>query len=168
MEEIYHLLEDKEVRKEYETYKNTFYIDNREEECLKETQKQVKSFRRNLLLFEIADMIESNSFSREEEANILSSYKITSDEIDTIFLDLYRQYDGKVLMGGKEEKLVRKQQLNDIIKKWYYLGQKDREDVIKNYNITEEELESIQDTSNKIIRYKNIVTTRREEKTMEK
>ena len=135
---------------------------------LKETQEQVKSFRRNLLLFEIADMIESNSFSREEEADILSSYKITSDEIDTIFLDLYGQYDGKVLMGGKEEKLARKRQLNDIIKKWYYLGQKDRENAIKNYNITEEELGNIQDISNKMIRYKNIVTTKREEKTMEK
>lgn len=168
MEEIYNLLKDEEVRKEYEIYKDTFYIDNKEEECLKETQEQVKSFRRNLLLFEIADMIESNSFSREEEADILSSYKITSDEIDTIFLDLYGQYDGKVLMGGKEEKLARKRQLNDIIKKWYYLGQKDRENAIKNYNITEEELGNIQDISNKMIRYKNIVTTKREEKTMEK
>ena len=153
-EELYYLLKDEEVQEEYEIYKKDVYVNEKEEQCIEKSRKEVEKIKRQMILFEISEVIKSNAFSIEEENEILKTYNITTDEIDTIFLDLYSRYENGVLMGEEQPEYKRRKEINEITKKWYYLGQQDRKNVIKKNKITRKEAEKIQDISREILSYK--------------
>ena len=127
MQEVYGILTDENMSDEYEEFKNTFYIDETEEECIIKSQREIQTLERKLLLFEIAEVIEENTFSIEELPELLQIYEVQADEVETIFLDLYSKFEKGIILGEEQAQLKRREVLNEITRKWYYLGQEERE-----------------------------------------
>lgn len=164
MQEIYAVLTDKNMAEEYDEFKSAFYIDDTEEECVIRSYDEVKALERKLLLFEIAEAISNETFSSEEMPKLLQVYEIKSEEIDTIFLELYRKFDNGVMLGENESEMKRRKVLNDIIKKWYYLGKEERENITTENAFTNEEIQRIIELSGKIIKYRNMLKTQKQDK----
>lgn len=164
MQEIYAVLTDENMTEEYEEFKKTFYIDDTEEECVIRSYDEVKTLERKILLFEIAEAIDLETFSAEEMSELLQIYKIKPDEIETIFLELYRDFDNGIRLGENEPTTKRRNLLNEIIKRWYYLGQEERESILADNEVTSEEAQMIADTSSKIIKYKGMLKVTEKDK----
>ena len=103
MEEIYDVLTDDNIRTDYDQYKSTFYVDDKEEENIIQSCDEVETFKRKLVLFEIAEAIEDKAFTEEEEIEVLREYNITEQEIEIIFMELYKGFkEPGVLLGEYE------------------------------------------------------------------
>lgn len=157
MQEVYGILTDENMSDEYEEFKNTFYIDETEEECIIKSQREIQALERKLLLFEIAEIIEENTFSIEELPELLQIYEVQADEVETIFLDLYSKFEKGIILGEEQSQLKRREVLNEITRKWYYLGQEERERILKDNEVTDEEKQMIVNTSNEIVKYKGML-----------
>lgn len=157
MQEVYGILTDENMSDEYEEFKNTFYIDETEEECIIKSQREIQALERKLLLFEIAEVIEENTFSIEELPELLQIYEVQADEVETIFLDLYSKFEKGIILGEEQSQLKRREVLNEITRKWYYLGQEERERILKDNEVTDEEKQMIVNTSNEIVKYKGML-----------
>lgn len=157
MQEVYGILTDENMSDEYEEFKNTFYIDETEEECIIKSQREIQALERKLLLFEIAEVIEENTFSIEELPELLQIYEVQADEVETIFLDLYSKFEKGIILGEEQAQLKRREVLNEITRKWYYLGQEERERILKDNEVTDEEKQMIVNTSNEIVKYKGML-----------
>lgn len=157
MQEVYGILTDENMSDEYEEFKNTFYIDETEEECIIKSQREIQTLERKLLLFEIAEVIEENTFSIEELPELLQIYEVQADEVETIFLDLYSKFEKGIILGEEQSQLKRREVLNGITRKWYYLGQEERERILKDNEVTDEEKQMIVNTSNEIVKYKGML-----------
>lgn len=157
MQEVYGILTDENMSDEYEEFKNTFYIDEKEEECIIKSQREIQALERKLLLFEIAEVIEENTFSIEELPELLQIYEVQADEVETIFLDLYSKFEKWIILGEEQSQLKRREVLNEITRKWYYLGQEERERILKDNEVTDEEKQMIVNTSNEIVKYKGML-----------
>lgn len=157
MQEVYGILTDENMSDEYEEFKNTFYIDEKEEECIIKSQREIQALERKLLLFEIAEVIEENTFSIEELPELLQIYEVQADEVETIFLDLYSKFEKGIILGEEQAQLKRREVLNEITRKWYYLGQEERERILKDNEVTDEEKQMIDNTSNEIVKYKGML-----------
>ena len=103
MEEIYGVLTDDNIRAEYDQYKRTFYVDDKEEENIIQSCDEVEAFKRKLVLFEISEAIKDNLFTEEEEIEVLREYKITEQEIEIIFKELYKGFKEPGVLLGKDE-----------------------------------------------------------------
>lgn len=108
MQEVYAVLTDDNMSDEYDDFKKAFYIDEKEEECVIQSYDEVQNLERKMLLFEIAEAIRENTFSQEEMSELLQIYEVKSEEIETIFLDLYRKYEGKIVLGENEPQFKRR------------------------------------------------------------
>ena len=157
MQEVYGILTDENMSDEYEEFKNTLYIDETEEECIIKSQREIQALERKLLLFEIAEVIEENTFSIEELPELLQIYEVQADEVETIFLDLYSKFEKGIILGEEQSQLKRREVLNEITRKWYYLGQEERERILKDNEVTDEEKQMIVNTSNEIVKYKGML-----------
>ena len=157
MQEVYGILTDENMSDEYEEFKNTFYIDEKQEECIIKSQRVIQALERKLLLFEIAEVIEENTFSIEELPELLQIYEVQADEVETIFLDLYSKFEKGIILGEEQSQLKRREVLNEITRKWYYLGQEERERILKDNEVTDEEKQMIVNTSNEIVKYKGML-----------
>lgn len=154
---VWGILTDENMSDEYEEFKNTFYIDETEEECIIKSQREIQALERKLLLFEIAEVIEENTFSIEELPELLQIYEVQADEVETIFLDLYSKFEKGIILGEEQSQLKRREVLNEITRKWYYLGQEERERILKDNEVTDEEKQMIVNTSNEIVKYKGML-----------
>lgn len=103
MEEIYDVLTDDNIRAEYDQYKRTFYVDDKEEENVIQSCDEVEAFKRKLVLFEIAEAIEDKTFTEEEEIEVLREYNITEQEIEIIFNELYKDFKEPGVLLGEHE-----------------------------------------------------------------
>ncbi len=164
MQELYGVLTDENMSDEYEEFKKTFYIDETEEECITKSHTEIQALERKILLFEIAEAIEENVFSGEEVPELLQIYEVRPDEIETIFLDLYSKFENGIMLGEEQPLMKRRNLLNDITKKWYYLGQEERENVLADNGVTDEEKKMIMDLSSKIVKYKSMLKVGEKEK----
>ena len=164
MQEVYGVLTDGNMSDEYEEFKKTFYIDETEEECIIKSQREIQTLERKLLLFEIAEAIRENVFSAEEVPELLQIYEVQPDEIETIFLDLYSKFQNGKMLGEEQPQMKRKSLLNEITRKWYYLGQKERENILTDNEVTDEEKKIIIDLSNKIVKHKNMLKVEEKDK----
>ena len=164
MQEVYGILTDENMSDEYEEFKNTFYIDETEEECIIKSQREIQALERKLLLFEIAEVIEENTFSIEELPELLQIYEVQADEVETIFLDLYSKFEKGIILGEEQSQLKRREVLNEITRKWYYLGQEERESVLTDNGVTDEEKKMIIDLSSKIVKHKNMLKVEEKDK----
>ena len=164
MQEIYGVLTDKNMSDEYEEFKKTFYIEETEEECIVKSQEEIQVLERKLLLFEIAEAIRENIFKDEEVAELLQIYEVQPNEIETIFLDLYSKFQNGKLLGEEQPQMKRRNLLKEITRKWYYLGQKERENILTDNEVTDEEKKKIVDLSNKIVKHKNMLKVEEKDK----
>jgi hypothetical protein len=104
MEELYDLLSDEDLSKEeYETGKKNFYVDEKEESCIKKSKARFNEVKRKLLLFDIAESLETELFEPEEEKELLELYNVTEDEIDIIFKELHKGFTSPGVLLGKEQ-----------------------------------------------------------------
>ena len=103
MEEIYGVLTDDNIRAEYDQYKRTFYVDDKEEENVIQSCDEVENFKRKMILFEIAEAIEDKTFTEEEEIEVLREYNITEQEIEIIFNELYKDFKEPGVLLGEHE-----------------------------------------------------------------
>ena len=164
MQEVYGVLTDGNMSDEYDEFKKTFYIDKTEEECISKSQREIQALERKLLLFEIAEAIRENVFSPEEVAELLQIYEVQPDEIETIFLDLYSKFQNGKMLGEEQPQMKRRNLLNEITRKWYYLGQGERENILAENKVTDEEKKIIIDLSNKIVKHKNMLKVEERDK----
>ena len=104
IEEIYGVLTDENVTDEYEEYKETFYIDENEEDCVIQSCDEVENFKRKLLLFENSEAIEEKIFTPEEEKEILMVYKVKPREIEIMFSELNFEYKFPGILKTEKEK----------------------------------------------------------------
>jgi hypothetical protein len=133
MEELYDVLSDDSLSKEeYEGYVQTFYVDEKEEECIKKSKEQFNNVKRKLLLFELSEVLEEGLFTPEEEKKLFEEYNITEDEVDIIFKDLYKRFtDPGVLMGKDQEEVItpeQEQSRNEKINKYKQMVREIKED----------------------------------------
>lgn len=160
MQEIYAVLTDENMADEYDGFKKTFYIDNQEEECIIQSYDEVQNLDRKLLLFEIAESIKENIFTPDEMSEVLQVYEVKPKEIETIFLDLYGKYDDKILLGKEQSEMKRRNTINEIVKKWYYMTAEERKQVLADNKITTYEENMIAELSSNIVKYKKMLVNR--------
>ncbi len=160
MQEIYAVLTDENMANEYDGFKKTFYIDDQEEECIIQSYDEVQNLDRKLLLFEIAESIKENIFTPDEMSEVLQVYEVKPEEIETIFLDLYSKYDDKILLGKDQPEMKRRNTINEIAKKWYYMTAEERKKVLEDNEITTYEENMIAELSNNIVKYKKMLISK--------
>ena len=68
------------------------------------------------------------------------------------------------MLGEEQPEMKRRNLLNEIIRKWYYLGQKERENILTDNEVTDEEKKIIIDLSNKIVKHKNMLKVEEKDK----
>lgn len=144
---------------EYDGFKKTFYIDD-QEECIIQSYDEVQDLDRKLLLFEIAESIKENIFTPDEMSEVLQIYEVKPKEIETIFLDLYSKYDYKILLGKEQPEMKRRNTINEIVRKWYYMTAEERKQVLADNKITTYEENMIAELSNNIVKYKKMLVNR--------
>jgi len=164
MQEVYGVVTDENMQEEYEEFKKAFYIDEAEETCIMKSKKEIQSIERKLLLFEIAEAMKENIFSPEEVPQLLQIYEVQPDEIETIFLDLYSKFEKGIMLGKEQSQMTRRNLINGIIRKWYYLGQEERKSILAENGVTDEEKERIVDISNKIVKHKSMLKVKEKDK----
>ena len=157
MQEVYGLVTDGSILEQYQEFKSIFFIDVTEEKCIQRSEKQVKEVERKFLLFDFCEVIKENTFDSNEIKELLQLYDIHPQEIELIFLDLYAPYQDGILLGEKQEQFTRRELLNGIVRKWHFLGQSEREDILNKNNITESEKETIIVLSRQIVKYKGML-----------
>lgn len=167
MQEVYAVLTDENMSNECDDFKKAFYIDEKEEECVIKSYGEFKNLDRKLLLFEIAEAISENAFSQEEIQELLQIYEVKPEEIETIFLDLYRKFENGIMLGENQPQMKRKGIINEIARKWYYLTGEERDRVLKDNSISDEEQNIITELSSNIAKYKNMLKVVENDKTIE-
>ena len=115
-----------------------------------------------LLLYEIAEAFKANVFEGAEKEELLKIYEVTEDEVETIFLDFYNYFGNKIKLTEKEQK--RKVEISDIAKKWYYLSGDERTDILDINIVTNYEQSVIEELSQNITKYKNIINAKNNKK----
>ena len=162
MHELYSVLTDENMKDEYDAFKSTFYVTDQEEECIIKSYDEVENLQRKLLLYEIAEAFKANVFEGAEKEELLKIYEVTEDEVETIFLDFYNYFGNKIKLTEKEQK--RKVEISDIAKKWYYLSGDERKDILDINNVTNYEQSVIEELSQNITKYKNIINAKNNKK----
>ena len=152
--EAYGFLKDRNNSEQYDEFKRMFYIDETEEGCIGKSSDEIQGLQRRLLLFDIAEVIEQEVFSKEEMPQLLQMYEITPEEIDTIFLDLYSKFKDGILLGENEPQMKRRQVLSDIVRKWYFLGEDERVQILSQHQVTDKEQQQIEELSNQIVNHR--------------
>ena len=148
MHELYSVLTDENMKDEYDAFKSTFYV--------------TENLQRKLLLYEIAEAFKANAFEGAEKEELLKIYEVTEDEVETIFLDFYNYFGNKIKLTEKEQK--RKVEISEIAKKWYYLSGDERKDILDINNVTNYEQSVIEELSQNITKYKNIINAKNNKK----
>jgi len=163
MQEIYGVLTDENMAEEYDEFKKTFWVTEQEEECVIRSYDEAKSFERKLLLFEIGEVIRDNAFSQEEMPELLQAYEVKPSEIETIFFELYGNYEDGVLLGQNEPEMKRRRDMNGVAKQWYYLSQEERNRARDQYHFSQAEVNHIVETSANLVKYTGFLTVTRED-----
>ena len=107
---------------------------------------------------DLKDCMHCKFFWGEEKEELLKIYEVTEDEVETIFLDFYNYFGNKIKLTEKEQR--RKEEISDIAKKWYYLSGDERKDILDINNVTNYEQSVIEELSQNITKYKNIINTK--------
>ena len=68
------------------------------------------------------------------------------------------------MLGEEQPQMKRRNLLNEITIKWYYLGEKERENILTDNEVTDEEKKIIIDLSNKIVKHKNMLKVEEKDK----
>lgn len=92
--ELYSILTAEHIpEEEKEEFKKEFYVTETEEQGIHKAQSRMNKMERKLLLYEMAECIKENIYPENEMVALMKEYEISEEEIDTIFLDLYANFD---------------------------------------------------------------------------
>lgn len=135
-------LEDSEWKKElYYTLTSPEYTTEEKKELIKELDvseseielvekisKDTNRVKRRILLYDIAEAIESKAFEKDtnELVDLMKEYKITNSEIETIFTDLYVDFENKVKLGEKQPERKNKIQIGSWILNFDKISEEDK------------------------------------------
>ena len=164
MEELYGVLTDANIGDEYDEWIEKFYVDDNEETCIMNSHDEVERISRKLDLFEIGEVLIDETFTPEEEKELLKQYNVTKEEIETMFIDLYGRFNSGILMGQQQEEEQRSILLNNITRNWPNLNEEQRNKVLEDNEITNEEQKFIETTSNMIEGFKELIKEESENK----
>ena len=151
MHELYGVLTDENMKEEYDDFKSIFFVSEQEEECIIESYDEIENLQRKLLLYEIAEAFKDGIFEESEKGELLRIYDITDKEVETIFLDLYNGYGNKISLSKLQQKRV--SVIAEITKKWYYMTEAQRIDILEKERISTAEKQYIESLSSNIIKY---------------
>ncbi len=151
MHELYGVLTDENMKEEYDDFKSIFFVSEQEEECIIESYDEIENLQRKLLLYEIAEAFKDGIFEESEKGELLRIYNITDKEVETIFLDLYNGYGNKISLSKLQQKRV--SAIAEITKKWYYMTEAQRIDILEKERISTAEKQYIESLSSNIIKY---------------
>lgn len=98
---------------ELENIYETFYVDENEKEILRKKHFKIEKVKRDLLLFDISQVI--NTWSIEELFEIFTLYEITDKEIIVIYNELYQPFNEGIINPTLEH-LSRMDNINTVIK----------------------------------------------------
>ena len=74
-----------------------------------------------------------------------------------MYLELYQKFDNGIALGENQFETQRREKINTITRKWYYLTEDDRKKVITQNHVTNGEQGDIINLSRKINKYKNMI-----------
>ena len=74
-----------------------------------------------------------------------------------MYLELYKKFDNGIALGENQFETLRREELNNITRKWYYLTDEERKSAITQSHVTNGEQENIVNLSRKINKYKNMI-----------
>lgn len=134
-----------------------FMITPDELQAVDESKTKIEHVKRKMLLFEMAECLQNKVFSHDEMVDIMRIYDVTGDEVETIFLDLYSQFNNKVLLGSNQDELEKRQQIITYIKGLPNYSEEDISNL--KTKLSEEEFTYILETSDLMQDYKQAVTT---------
>lgn len=137
--ELYSLLMDSEIPKEdYESGKEVFLVSQKEEQCMKRSKVRIDTIKRQMLLFDIADALQSGTFNKNEERTIIRDwYNLTPEEIETIYLDLYGDFKSKVLLAPMEKEKIEREKRRSLILNWGSLTKEQQDCMKREYSSSE-------------------------------
>ena len=137
--ELYSILTAEHIpEEEKEEFKKEFYVTETEEQGIDKAQNRMNKMERKLLLYEMAECIKSNIYPENEMVALMKEYKISEEEIDTIFLDLYANFDKGVRIADGQELAQERKVLNNYVRNWEVADeQQKRELKQKNYDTWE-------------------------------
>ncbi len=153
MHELYAVLTDENMTDEYDAFKETFYVSDAEEDCIIQSFDEIETLQRKLLLYEIADSLKEGVFDEQESKELLRVYDVTEKEVETIFFDLYNGFGNKISLSEPQQQ--RRTIITDIARKWYFLTGDERDKILQNEQITNEEQAIIEELSQNVTKYKN-------------
>ncbi len=114
----------------------------------------------------MAEAIRENTFSQEEMPELLQIYEVKPEEIETIFLDLYAKYENGIMLGENQLQTKRKGTINEIARKWYYLTGEERDRMLIDNGISNEEINIITELSSDVVKYKNMLKVIKKDKAL--
>ena len=150
--ELYGVITDENMTDEYEDFKRTFFVTEDEEDCVLKSYDEIEKLQRTLLLYDISEALREKLFNETEEGELLRLYDITDEEIETIFIDLYKGFGNKISLSESQQE--RRAVIADITKKWYYMTEAERKKALEEANISTVEKKNIEDLSRNIVKYK--------------
>ncbi len=151
MHELYGVLTDEKMKAEYDDFKKTFFVSEQEEDCIIESYDEIENLQRKLLLYEIAEAFKDGIFNESEKGELLRIYNITDKEVETIFLDLYNGFGNKISLSEPQQK--RRSVITEVAKKWYYMTEVQRINILEKEKISTTEKQHIESLSSNIVKY---------------
>lgn len=117
--ELYSILTAEHIpEEEKEEFKKEFYVTETEEQGINKAQNRINKIERKLLLYEMAECIKGNIYPENEMVALMKEYEISEEEIDTIFLDLYANFDKGVRIADGQELAQERKVLNNYVRNW--------------------------------------------------
>lgn len=121
---------------EYELIKKKFFIDERDENLLKNKDIEIKNILRQILYFEFSEIIDV--WSDDEILNMMRLYRITDEEKKIIIMDLYSPYKDKVIDPTNDYK-IKRERIRELTLNFSFSN----ETIIHDNTISDEDKEEI-------------------------
>lgn len=151
--ELYSILTAEHIpEEEKEAFKEAFYVTETEQQGIDRAQDRISKIERKLLLYEMAECIKGNVYPENEMIGLMKVYEITEEEIDTIFLDLYANFEQGIRIAEGQELAQKRRVLNNYIRNWDNVDEQQKREWKENNSEDWEWMESV---SSQIAFYKN-------------
>lgn len=162
LEELYSLMTtDILDAEEKEDYKAKLHINSREMQYIEETKIQISRVNRKLQLYEIYKAIQNRYYEEDEIPQLLQEFEVTLEEMDTVFIDLLFRYNESLF--EEQAQLHRTDIIKKLSKKWDYLSGIQRNEALKENNISTLERVRIENISRRITRFKRMLNYQTQE-----
>lgn len=159
-EELYYLFKSISSQEERDECIKEFWVTQEELQCMENIKNRFNEVKRKMLLFEFASCMKAEVFTKDELAELMSLYNISDDELEIIFLDLYKKFNYGVLLAQNEPQLIKRNIINEHIRNWGQMTEQEKEEVKQKYP---EDYEDIVKTFEDIQGYKELLKVYRKD-----